>query len=151
MSDDSFADFRQADGRFAKGNLDGPGRPRARDRMAALDRRVAEASDELIETPLTATKARQRQGGRDAAQLYLARAPQPAGRDRGARNPWHIRLVPAMAAITNAALNGDVTSREGAAAARVIQAHWSVIDLVDLEQRMMELEEEGARQRAVRR
>ena len=31
MSDDSFADFREADGRFAKGNRGGPGRPRARD------------------------------------------------------------------------------------------------------------------------
>jgi hypothetical protein len=49
MSDDSFTDFREADGRFAKGNRGGPGRPRARERIATLDQRVAEAADELIE------------------------------------------------------------------------------------------------------
>ena len=81
MSDDSFADFRQADGRFTEGNRGGPGRPRARDR------------------------------------------------------------------VTNAVLNGDVTPREGAAAARVIDAHRSMIVTVDLERRMKELEEEGARLR----
>jgi hypothetical protein len=46
MSDDSFTDFREADGRFAKGNRGGPGRPRARERIATLDQRVAEAADE---------------------------------------------------------------------------------------------------------
>jgi hypothetical protein len=35
-------------------------------------------------------------------------------------------LVPATAAVTNAVLNGDVTPHEGAAAARVIEAHGSI-------------------------
>src|SRR5687767_1261468 len=42
MSDQS-DDFRQADGRFGKGNPGGPGRPRAAQRVAALDLRAAEA------------------------------------------------------------------------------------------------------------
>lgn len=54
MSDDSFTDFRQADGRFAKGNPGGPGRPHARERIAALDQRVAEADDDLIDAAAAA-------------------------------------------------------------------------------------------------
>lgn len=127
MSDDSFADFRQADGRFATGNPDGPGRPRARDQMAALEQRVAEASDESIEAALTAAKA----GNVKAIEMLLNRIwpARAAGRSRSRRPK--IRgtsdLVPATAAIVNAVLNGDVTPREGAAAARMIQAHGSVI------------------------
>ena len=49
-------------------------------------------------------------------------------------------LVPATAAVANAVLSGDVTPREGAAAARVIEAHRSMIVLVDLERRMKALE-----------
>jgi len=151
MSDDSFADFRQADGRFATGNPDDPGQPRARDQMAALEQRVAEASDESIEAALTAAKA----GNVKAIEMLLNRIwpARAAGRSRSRRPK--IRgtsdLVPATAAIINAVLNGDVTPREGAEAARMIQAHGSVIDLVDHEQGMLEFEEEGARQRAERR
>jgi len=49
MSDDTFADLRAPDWRFANGNPGGPGRPRTRERIAALDQRVAEAGAELIE------------------------------------------------------------------------------------------------------
>lgn len=151
MSDDSFADFRQADGRFAKGNCGGPGRPRARERIAALDQRVAEAGDELIDAALEQARA----GNVKAIEMLLNRI-WPARRDRLVDiDAPEIRgtpdLVPATAAITNAVLNGSVTPREGAAAARVIEAHGDMIKLVDLERRMTALEEEGARQRGEKR
>jgi hypothetical protein len=97
MSDDSFAEFRQADGRFATGNRGGPGRPRARERIAALDQRVAEAGDKLIDAALKQAKA---------GNVKAIEAPEiRATRD----------LLPATAAVTNALLNGDVTPREAAA------------------------------------
>ena len=151
MSDDSFTDFRQADGRFAKGNPGGPGRPRARDRIAALDQIVAIAGSDLIEAALKVAK----DGNGRAIEMLLDRIwPARRGRPVEIEAP-EIRgtpdLVPATAAVANAVLNGDVTPREGAAAARVIEAHGSMIDLVDLERRMTELEEEGARLREERR
>jgi len=151
MSDDSFADFRQADGRFAKGNRGGPGRPRARDRITALDERVAEAGGDLIEAALKVAT----DGNVRAIEMLLDRI-WPARRGRPVEiDAPEIRgtpdLVPATAAVTNAVLNGDVTPREGAAAARVIETHRSMILLVDLEQRMTALEEEGARMRGEKR
>lgn len=147
MSDDSFADFRQPDGRFAKGNPGGPGRSRARERIAALDQRVAEAGEDLIDAALKVAK----DGNVRALEMLLDRI-WPARRGRPVEiDAPEIRstpdLVPATAAVTNAVLNGDVTPREGAAAARVIEAHGSMIELVDLERRMTALEEEGARLR----
>jgi hypothetical protein len=151
MSDDSFGDFRQADGRFAKGNPGGPGRPRARERLAALDQRVAEAGDDLIDAALKVAKG----GNVRAIEMLLDRIwPAQRGRPVEIEAP-EIRavadVVPASAAVTSAVLNGDVTPREGAAVARVIEAHGSMIELVDLERRMTELEEKAARLRGERR
>jgi hypothetical protein len=150
MSDDSYVDFRQPDGRFAKGNPGGPGRPRARDRIEALDQLVAEAGPDLIEAALTAAKA----GNVKAIEMLLGRIwPPRRGRPVEIEVP-PIRdtpdLVPASAAVTNAVLNGDVTPREGAAVARALHAHGSMIELVDLERRMTALEKEGAAMRAGR-
>jgi len=151
MSDDSFTDFRQADGRFAKGNPGGPGRPRARDRIAALDQVVANAGADLIEAALKVAK----DGNVRAIEMLLDRIwPARRGRPVEVEAP-EIRavadVVPASAAVTSAVLNGDLTPREGAAVARVIEAHGSMIELVDLERRMTELEKEGARLRGERR
>jgi hypothetical protein len=148
MSDDSLTDFRQADGRFIKGNPGGPGRPRARDRIAALDERVAEAGGDLIDAALKEAKT----GNVRAIEMLLNRI-WPARRGRPVEiDAPEIRgtpdLVPATAAVANAVLAGDVTPRECAAAARVIEAHGSMIDVVDLERRMTELEAEGARLRS---
>src|SRR5690348_12553956 len=145
MSDDSFTDFRQADGRFAKGNPGGPGRPRARERIAALDQRVAEAGDDLIDAALKVAK----DGNVRAIEMLLDRI-WPAQRGRPVEiEAAEIRavsdVVPATAAVTNAVLNGDVTPREGAAAARVIETHGKMIELVDLERRMTALEQESLR------
>ncbi|HLG44848.1 MAG TPA: hypothetical protein VKY24_01295 [Reyranella sp.] len=145
MSDDSFADFRHSDGRFAKGNRGG--RPRARDRIVALDERVAEVGDDLIEAALKVAK----DGNVRAIEMLLDRIwPVRRGRPVEIEAP-EIRsvpdLVPATAAVANAVLNGAITPREGAAAMRVIEAHRSMIVTVDLAQRMTALEEEGARMR----
>ena len=145
MSDDSFGDFRQPDGRFAKGNPGGPGRPRARERIAALDQRVAEAGEDLIDAALKVAK----DGNVRALEMLLDRIwPVQRGRPVEIDAP-EIRtvsdVVPATAAVTNAVLNGEVTPREGAAAARVIETHGSMIELVELERRMTALEQESLR------
>jgi hypothetical protein len=70
---------------------------RARERIAALDQRVAEAGDKLIDAALKQAKA---------GNVKAIEAPEiRATRD----------LLPATAAVTNALLNGDVTPREAAA------------------------------------
>lgn len=147
MSDGSFTDFRQSDGRFAKGNPGGPGRPRADERIAALDQRVAEAGEDSINAALKVAKG----SNVRAIEMLLDRIwPARRGRPVEIDAPPILGmpdLVPATAAVTNAVLNGDVTPREGAAAARVIETHGSMIELVDLERRMTALEEEGARLR----
>jgi hypothetical protein len=56
MSDQS-DDFRQADGRFGKGNPGRPGHPRLRDRAAALDLRAAEAGTGLVDVALEQARA----------------------------------------------------------------------------------------------
>ena len=150
MSDDSLTDFREADGRFAKGNPGGPGRPRARDRIAALDQIVANAGADLIEAALKVAT----DGNVRAIEMLLDRIwPARRGRPVEVEAP-EIRavadVVPASAAVTSAVLDGDLTPGEGAAVARVIEAHGSMIELVDLERRMTELEKEGARLRGER-
>jgi hypothetical protein len=142
MSDDSIADLRAADGRFAKGNRGGPGRPRNRERIATLDHLVAEAGAELIEAALKEAKA----GNVKAIEMLLSRIwPARRGRPIEIEAP-EIRsvpdLVPASAAVTNAVFKGDLTPREGAAMARVLEGHGDMIELVDLERRMTELEKE---------
>jgi hypothetical protein len=140
MSDDSFSDFREASGRFARGNPGGPGRPRARERIAALDQLVAESSAELIEAALKEARA----GNVKAIEMLLRRIwPARRGRPVEIEVP-EIRgipdLVPATAAVTNAVLSGEATPQEGAAVARVIDAHGNMIELVDFDRQLSELE-----------
>src|SRR5881275_3421214 len=68
MSDDP-DDFRQTDGRFSKGNPGGPGRPRLRERAAALDLRAAEAATDLIDVALEQAKG----GNLKAIEMLLDR------------------------------------------------------------------------------
>ena len=147
MSDESFVEFRQSNGRFAKGNPGGPGRPRARDRIEALDQRVAEAGPELIDAALTAAKA----GNVRALEMLFNRI-WPASRGRPVRidtpevgDTPH--LLPVGTAVTKAVLSGDVTPQEGAAAVRVIEAHKKMFGTAELWRKMLELEKEGAAMR----
>jgi hypothetical protein len=57
MSDASFADFRQADGRFAKGNRGGPGRPRARERPVEIEAPEIRATRDLLPATAAVTNA----------------------------------------------------------------------------------------------
>ena len=144
MSDD----FRQADGRFTRGNPGGPGRPRACERAAALDLLAAEAGADLIEVALSEAK----KGNLRAVEMLLDRIwPVRRGRPVEVDAP-PIRtipdLVPAGAAVTGAVLSGELTPEEGSAAARVLVAHQKMIETVDLEQRLDKLQKEVEARRA---
>ncbi|HTR85078.1 MAG TPA: hypothetical protein VMI56_11415 [Reyranella sp.] len=141
MSNDTFADHRAEDGRFAKGNPGGPGRPRAPEPIASLDELVAAAGAELIEAALKEARG----GNMRAIALLLARL-WPARRGRPVLlDVPEIRstadLLPVGAAMTTAVLNGEVTTEEGRAVASVLKMHCEMIEYVDLEKRMTELEE----------
>src|SRR3954469_3179795 len=145
MSDQS-DDFRQADGRFGKGNPGGPGRPRLRDRAAALDRRAAEAGADLVDVALEQAKG----GNLKAVEMLLDRIwPVRRGRPVEIEAP-PIRatadLLPVGAALSDAVLSGDVTPEEGKAAARVVEAHRKMIMTVDHERRIRAIEEEDDEQ-----
>jgi hypothetical protein len=142
MSDES--DFRLPNGRFARGNPGGPGRPRV-DQVSELDRQVAEAGPELVEVLLTAAKA----GNLRAVELVLDRV-WPARRGRPVRvDAPEIHstadLKPASEALTSAVLSGELTPQEGSDAARVLVAHGDMIGLVDLDERLTVLEEKHAK------
>ena len=144
MSDD----FRQADGRFTRGNPGGPGRPRACERAAALDLLATEAGADLIEVALSEAK----KGNLRAVEMLLDRIwPVRRGRPVEVDAP-PIRtipdLVPAGAAVTSAVLSGELTPEEGSAAARVLVAHQKMIETVDLEQRLDKLQKEVEARRA---
>jgi hypothetical protein len=141
MSNDSSFDGREANGRFAKGNPGGPGRPRAAERIRELDRLVAEAGPELVEALLASAKA----GNLKAMEMLLNRVwPVRRGRPVAIEAPEFRKtadLLPAGVAVTEAVLSGELTPQEGRAAARVLEAHAHVVRTVDLEQRMTALEE----------
>jgi hypothetical protein len=137
MSDD----FRQADGRFGKGNPGGPGRPRAAERTAALDLLAADAGADLVGVALEQA----RKGNLKAVEMLLDCIwPMRRGRPVQVGAP-QIRatadLIPVGAGLTDAVMGGDLSPEEGAAAARVLAAHQKMIQTVDLEQRIIALEE----------
>jgi hypothetical protein len=147
MSNDSFVDFRAPDGRFTRGNPGGPGRPRARECIVALDQLVAASGAELIEAALKEAKA----GNVKAIELLLRRIwPARHGRPVEIAAP-EIRgipdLLPASTAVTNAVLNGDVTPDEGQAAVRVLDRHRSIFVLADLQRQIAELQAEDVEAR----
>jgi len=144
---DELSDIRQPNGRFAKGNPGGPGRPRAVERVREYDQRVADAGPELIDAALA-----QAQGSNlKAIEMLLDRIwPVRRGRPVQVEAP-EIRttadLLPVGAALTNAVLDGELTPEEGSAAARVLVAHGRMIEEVDFERRMTEIEENDERER----
>src|SRR5947209_19522321 len=138
-------DFRQADGRFGKGNPGGPGRPRLRERAAALDLLAAEAGPELIDVALKEAKG----GNLKAVEMLLDRI-WPVRRGRPVEiEASPIRgigdLVPVGAAITDAVLSGERSPEEGSDAARVPVAHQRMLRTVDLERRSRASEGEDGR------
>jgi hypothetical protein len=146
MSDDS-SEIRQPNGRFAKGNPGGPGRPRAVERVLEFDQRVADAAPELIDAALQKAQA----GNLKAIEMLLDRIwPVRRGRPVQLEVP-EIRttadLLPVGAALTNSVLDGEMTPEEGSAAARVLVAHARMIEDVDIDRRVWELENEAKRER----
>jgi hypothetical protein len=121
MSDN---DFRQSNGRFAKGHPGGPGRPRNPVSTTAieLDRVGSEVAHELM----SATIERARRGNLRATELVLQRV-WPVRRNRpieleppagdGRRN-----LLGEHAALAQAMMNGEITPQDAQAAVRVFKA-----------------------------
>jgi hypothetical protein len=124
MSDLSSPDLRQANGRFAKGNPGGPGRPRNPVSAIAgeLDRLGVEAAPDLMRN----TVAKARKGDLKATEMVLRRV-WPTRRNRpieldpgpgdGLRNllAEHVALAAMM-------MNGDITAQDAQAATRVFKA-----------------------------
>jgi len=138
MSDD----FRHPDGRFAKGNPGGPGRPRAPERIAALDVLAADAGADLVAVALEQAK----NGNLKAIEMLLDRI-WPARRGRPVRiDSPDIRsvedIVPAGAAVTNAVKTGELTPQEGDAAVRTLALHLKAISFADFNRRMEEFQKE---------
>ncbi len=134
---------RTSDGRFAKGNPGGPGRPRKIMKAVAdaLDERVAKAAPELFNLAFD-----QARSGSPAAVKMLLDRVWPVGRGR----PLEITLqpvtsprdlLPAAAELSSAVLAGEASGREGADVARVLKAYMEAVELFDHERRITELEE----------
>lgn len=143
MSEKSAFDFRQPNGRFAKGNPGGPGRPRARDRIDALDQIVAEKGTELIAAAFKAAEA----GNVKAIEMLLGRI-WPARRGRPAAiEASEIAtlddLLAAGNAVTEAVLNGDVTPEQAAAVASLLIAQRRLFVSIDLDRRVTEMVRSG--------
>jgi hypothetical protein len=82
---------RTGDGRFARGNPGGPGRPRGavRDAASALDQLAAEASTALINLVLELARAGHFRGAEEGEDAHLPAAPQD--QERGPREATPLR------------------------------------------------------------
>ena len=134
---------RSRDGRFAKGNPGGPGRPRGAVRGAtlALDQIGAEASGDLIKVAVDLGRA----GNIEALKLVLNRVwPMRAGRPLEIEAP-PVRaladLLPAATTIADAVLQGEMTPREGREVSALFSMQCRMIELADIERRLKALEE----------
>ena len=148
---------RLGDGRFAKGNPGGPGRPRgnAVTRSAAeLDELGADIGRELMNVVIEQARA----GNLKAAEIVLSRI-WPARRGRPlAVDATPLKtiedLVPAATSLTHAVLKGDVTPDEGRAFASLMGMQCDLFTLVDFDRRLRAvdkvLEERERRERRER-
>jgi hypothetical protein len=134
-SDRPDANIRTANGRFAKGNPGGPGRPR----HAVTD--AVEAAQELIEVAIKEA----RKGNMTALKLVLDRGwPVHHRRPIAIDAPALVRsddFLPAQAALTDAVLDGEVEPREGAVIASLLEEQRQRVRLLEIQE-----ERERARQ-----
>lgn len=137
---------RTGDGRFAKGNPGGPGRPRGAVHSAAsaLDQLAAEASTELIKVGIELARA----GNLEALKMMMARIwPQRRGRllDIGAPD---VREMPDMAAaatrIAHLVMQGSLTPQEGREVSALLETERRMIETWDHAKRIKALEEASA-------
>ena len=133
----SESDIRHTNGRFAKGNPGGPGRPRNPVGAAAveLDRLGTEVARELM---LSAIE-RARRGNLRATELVLQRV-WPVRRHRPIEldpppGDGLCNLLNEHAALAHAMMNGDITPQDAQAATRVFKA---------LQEQMRRAEQNGA-------
>lgn len=135
---------RHSNGRFAKGNPGGPGRPRgtALSRSAlALDELGADVGRELMNVVVEQAKA----GNLRAAELVLSRV-WPARRGRPLAidaEPLQAMadLEPASNALTEAVLKGEVTPQEGRSFASLMAMQCRLLETVDIERRVQAIED----------
>ena len=121
---DSSSDFRNPNGRFAKGCPGGPGRPRKPVSTVAvdLDRLGAEVAQELMQL----TIERARKGNLKATEMVLQRV-WPARRSRPIElDPQTGDSLPDLlgqhAALAQAMIDGEVSPQDAQAATRVLKA-----------------------------
>lgn len=145
---------RTANGRFAKGNPGGPGRPpkASMATVAALDELGVEAARELMGVVMEQARA----GNLKAIEMVLARI-WPARRGRPVQiDARPVRacadLMSAHGAVVDAVLAGDVSAAEGAQVSAVLETQRRIVSDVELERLIAELEERIAegRERRVR-
>lgn len=142
-SDRPDANIRTANGRFAKGNPGGPGRPRhaVTEAANALDQVAVEAAQELIEVAIKEA----RKGNMTALKLVLDRGwPVHHRRPIAIDAPALVRsddFLPAQAALTDAVLDGEVEPREGAVIASLLEEQRQRVRLLEIQE-----ERERARQ-----
>ena len=122
MSDTS--DFRQPNGRFAKGHPGGPGRPRNPVSTTAIE--LDHAGSEVAHELMRATVERARRGNLRATELVLQRV-WPVRRHRPieldpAPGNGLSNLLTEHAALAQAMINGDITPQDAQAATRVFRA-----------------------------
>ena len=124
MSDPSSFESRQANGRFARGNPGGPGRPRnpVSTMAGTLDRQGVDVAEELM--AMTIEKARN--GSLEATEMVLKRV-WPARRNRPIEldpppGDGLSNLLTEHAALAAAMMNGEITPQDAQAATRVFKA-----------------------------
>jgi hypothetical protein len=128
-------------GRFAKGNPGGPGRPRSiRHSATVLDQLGAEVGEQVFQVIVDKALA----GDLRAAELLLSRVwPTRRGRPieiEAARVKSLPDVVPAVADVMNAVLAGEMTPREGHDVSALLQTQYRTIETFDIERRLVELE-----------
>jgi hypothetical protein len=139
----SDTEHRTGDGRFAKGNPGGPGRPRGvvRSAASALDQIAVDASVELIKVAIDLARS----GDREALKMVMARVwPLRRGRPLDIDVPAVAKvadLSTAATAVADAVLQGELTPREGQEVSSLFQMHCRVLDTNEFEERLREVEE----------
>ena len=143
---------RTTDGRFAKGNPGGPGRPpkAAMATVAALDGLGVEAARELMGVVMEQARA----GNLKSIEMVLARI-WPARRGRPVQiDAPPVRacadLISAHGAVVDAVPAGDVSAAEGAQVSAVLETPRRIVSDVDLERLIIDLEERTTEARARR-
>lgn len=125
---------RTADGRFARGNAGGPGRPRSpvTSGVTALDRLGADAGPDLIRIAIDEARG----GNMKALEMVLERIwPKRRGRAVQFELPsieTFTDVVAVHTAVTQGVLAGELTAQEGTALSDLIERQRCLIENVQM-------------------